>query len=106
MKQLSVKRFENALALSERLLSFLLLVTGIFIYSEAHAAVTITKAAGGTGISADKAMNATVPAYTLLGNLIVTENAVNDFSTGSGSITLAAPSGWTFNPLSSVSVTK
>ena len=66
----------------------------------ALAAVTITTATGGTNISADKAANATSPAYTTLGNISITSNNNNDIPKNQTNVTmiLSAPSGWAFNP--------
>ena len=77
--------------------------------SAALAAVTVTPASGGTGISADKAANATSPAYTTLGNIVIAENANTDFAPNQTNRTLilTAPSGWQFNAgVGSVSFTK
>ncbi|MCX6120398.1 MAG: hypothetical protein NTX44_02110 [Ignavibacteriales bacterium] len=72
----------------------------------ALAAVTVTAATGGTNISADKAANATSPAWTALGNIVITEGANGDFATGTGvTFILTAPAGWQFNTPGSVSTT-
>ncbi|MFA6408489.1 MAG: hypothetical protein WCW36_03435, partial [Candidatus Paceibacterota bacterium] len=65
----------------------------------AFAAVTVTAATGGTNISADKAANAAVPAYTTLGNIIIAENSNGDFAASQTNRTLilTAPGGWQFN---------
>ena len=61
----------------------------------ALATVTITTASGGTTISADKAANATSPAYSTLGNIVITEGANADFSAGTAvTFTINAPTGW------------
>lgn len=60
------------------------------------AAVAVTPATGGTNISADKAANATSPAYTTLGNIVITEVNNNDINSN-GTFTVAPPTGWTFN---------
>ncbi|MFA6476084.1 MAG: hypothetical protein WCV68_01565, partial [Candidatus Paceibacterota bacterium] len=67
-----------------------------FYPGSVFAAVSITTATGGTNISADKAANATSPAYTTLGNIVITENNNNDISSN-GTFTVAPPSGWQFN---------
>jgi len=66
--------------------------------------VGVTAATGGTNISADKAANATAPAFTPLGNIVVSEGAAGgantDFADTAGvfkTLILSAPSGWTFN---------
>src|SRR5438552_3960098 len=64
----------------------------------AQAAVSITAGTGGTSLSADKAQNATAPAFTTLGNIVILEGANGDFATGTGvTLILTAPSGWRFN---------
>ncbi len=80
------------------LLTFLLMITVQGVWGQ----VVITTATGGTNISADKAANATSPAYTLLGNITLAETGKKDFD--NGTFILDAPSGWTFNN-SGVSVT-
>src|SRR5438128_5125750 len=66
--------------------------------AEAQAAVSITAATGGANISADKAQNATAPAFTTLGNIVILEGANGDFASGSSrTLILTAPSGWRFN---------
>ena len=72
-------------------------------------AVTVTPATGGTNISADKAANSTSPAggtFSTIGNILISENLINDFS-ASGTLILSAPTGWQFNAgAGSVSTTK
>lgn len=82
-----------------------LILFSLLIYTQAQAVVTITKASGGTLISADKAENAIAPQYTTLGNVVITEGASTDFAVGTNvTITLIAPSGWKFNPFGGVSI--
>ncbi|MHB1050004.1 MAG: beta strand repeat-containing protein [Bacteroidota bacterium] len=70
------------------------------------AAVTVTPATGGTNISADNAANASVPAWTTLGNIVITEVAKGDFATGTGvTLILTTPAGWEFNTGASVGTT-
>jgi pectate lyase len=70
------------------------------------AAVTVTPATGGTNISADNAANAATPAWTTLGNIVITEGAKTDFATGTGvTLILTSPAGWEFNTGASVSTT-
>ncbi len=60
--------------------------------------VSITTATGGTNISADKALNASAPAFTTLGSIVITEAAATDFSTGNNrTIQFNAPTGWSYN---------
>src|SRR5215212_10047095 len=62
-------------------------------------ATTVTSATGGTNISADKAANATSPAFTTLGDIVIAENVNNDFSVQANrTLILTAPTGWQFNP--------
>ncbi|MBP9789481.1 MAG: hypothetical protein KBD57_02980, partial [Bacteroidia bacterium] len=98
--------FRNALLCIKHQLCLLIILTSTLLFTfNAKATVTITKASGGTLISADKAENATVPAYTALGNIVITEGAVADFSVGTNvTFTLIAPSGWKFNSAGFVSV--
>lgn len=106
MKNLiSVKSDSALLCIKQSLKLFWILLAVVLVSVQAHATVTITKATGGTSISADKAENAVSPLYTTLGNIVITEGAGNDFSTGTNvSFTLIAPSGWKFNPMSLISV--
>ncbi len=87
-----------------RKLFILSLISALFLNINLNAAVTVTKAGGGTGISADMAANALSPGYTTLSNLIISEGAINDFAASSGAtLTLIVPTGWSFNTFSSVS---
>jgi hypothetical protein len=72
------------------------------------AGVNVTPATGGTGISADKAANATSPQFTQLGDIVLAETVVGDFvSQTNKTLILTAPSGWEFNPgVGSTSTTK
>jgi hypothetical protein len=66
-----------------------------------RADVTIT--APTPAISADSALNGTVPGYTPIGDILIKEvSFVNDFKIGTGEIVLSAPSGWQFNPAAGV----
>ncbi|HXI83392.1 MAG TPA: hypothetical protein VNL17_04795 [Verrucomicrobiae bacterium] len=59
--------------------------------------VTATTASGGSNISADTAQDATSPAFTTLGNIVIAENATADFAIGTNvTLILTAPSGWRF----------
>src|SRR5689334_10527792 len=71
----------------------------------AAATTTTTPASGGTNVSADRAQNGAAPAFTTLGNMVVTEGSNSDFQT-SGTLVLTAPSGWQFNPAAAVTVTR
>jgi hypothetical protein len=89
MKTFLLNFIESSLLTRLLVMSFLLL-TSISMEGQ-----NITQFTGGTNISADKAANATSPAYTTLGNLVVAEVNKKDLTTGT--LILAAPSGWTFN---------
>src|SRR5579862_2567063 len=80
--------------LSKNLVFATVLVLGMV--SVALANVSITPATGGTNISADKAANASSGNFTLLGNIIISENSYSDFNTSATKIVLNAPTGWTF----------
>ncbi|HLP17399.1 MAG TPA: T9SS type A sorting domain-containing protein [Bacteroidota bacterium] len=69
----------------------------------ASAAVTVTPASGGTGISGTKAQNGTNPAlrgFTTIGTITITEGAMGDFGKNQTNVTLilTAPTDWVFNP--------
>ncbi|MBP6532059.1 MAG: T9SS type A sorting domain-containing protein [Bacteroidia bacterium] len=106
MANLLSVNFRNALLCINDQFKLLVILSITFLTSfEAKATVTITKAPGGTSISADKAENAIMPAYTTLGSIVIAEGAVSDFSAGTNvTFTLIAPSGWKFNPASSISI--
>ncbi|HEX8172931.1 MAG TPA: NEW3 domain-containing protein [Thermoanaerobaculia bacterium] len=79
-----------------RLAILLLLVLAA---ASAFANVTVTPAAGGLNVSADRAANATSPAYTNIGPITIAEGADTDFAVGTNvTLGLNPPSGWTFNP--------
>jgi len=64
----------------------------------ASATVSITPASGGTNISADRAANASSPAWTSLGAIVITEGNKADFATSNGvTLILKAPAGFEFN---------
>ena len=74
-------------------------LTAFFLSNLVSAAVVVTPASGGTNISADNAANASVPAYTTLGNIVITSGAQNDFAknVANATLILTAPSNWAFN---------
>jgi hypothetical protein len=79
-------------------LLMLLATLTMFAVSRIQAAVTIATATGGKNLSADSAQNGVAPAYTTLGNIVITEGATGDIATGtSRTLILTAPSGWQFN---------
>src|SRR6266404_1378155 len=68
-----------------------------FVPAARAVGVTVTAASGGSNISADTAQDATSPAFTTLGNIVIAENATGDFSIGTNvTLILTAPSGWRF----------
>ena len=64
-----------------------------------NAQVTVSGASFGTGISADKAANATSPLYTTLGDIQISETFPGDFPVTGGieTLILTAPAGWAFS---------
>ncbi len=81
------------------LIAFVVLGCALVVARFAAAAVTVTPASGGTNISADNAANATTPAWTTLGNIVVAEAANGDFAQSQTNTTmvLSAPTNWQFN---------
>ena len=76
MANLLSVNFRNALLCINDQFKLLVILSITFLTSfEAKATVTITKAPGGTSISADKAENAIMPAYTTLGSIVIAEGA-------------------------------
>src|SRR6266581_3537645 len=79
----------------------ILFLSCIFLWlcaDSALANVTITAGTGGASVSADKAQNGAAPAFTTLGNIVIQEGAMTDFSMGTSvTLILTAPSGWRFN---------
>jgi len=62
------------------------------------AQVATTAATGGTTICSSTAhTGGTAPAFTTLGNIVLTETANSDFALGSDQLKLTAPAGWQFN---------
>ncbi|TMI91979.1 MAG: hypothetical protein E6H08_12610 [Bacteroidetes bacterium] len=72
--------------------------TAYLYFSDAGVVVT-TSASGGNTISADNAGNATSPAYTTLGNIVISETATGDIKKNQSNSTflINAPAGWSFN---------
>ena len=68
-----------------------------FACNAARAAVTVTPATGGTNICHNSAANGTLPAYTALGTITVSEGVNTDFATGLDVLVITAPAGWQFN---------
>jgi hypothetical protein len=79
------------------LVRFILGFFSLAFVSSASATVAVTTGSGGTHISADKTANATSPAYTTLGNIVISEGTNSDFATSVTQLVLNAPTGWTFN---------
>ena len=72
--------------------------SGVAAQTTFHDSVNVTAATGGTNISADRAANATSPAFTILGNIVITEVVATDFAAGNNvTLILTAPNGWQFN---------
>ena len=61
--------------------------------------ITVTPASGGTNIASEKAQNGSTPAYTTIGNIVITSQNNNDFAKNQSNKTLilTIPSGWVFN---------
>ncbi|MBX2906609.1 MAG: Ig-like domain-containing protein [Taibaiella sp.] len=78
-----------------RLLTVLWLVC--CVVSTAVANVSVTAASGGTNICSNKAATGSAPAFTTLNPISITEVLNSDFSTGTATIVLNAPSGWQFS---------
>lgn len=76
-----------------------LLIGTVLSVTMLYASVTVTPATGGTSISADNSATATSPAWTTLGNIVITEVVKTDFAASQTNATLifTAPTGWTFN---------
>ena len=80
--------FENQVNIkplsSNQIRRMFLFAVFLFTTSNMVGQVTITTATGGTNISADKAGNASVPTYSTLGNIVITESssAKNEFQPG------------------------
>jgi hypothetical protein len=97
LKRLALSAFPMLSSLRSRAGFFLL--TAYFLGSiGALANVNITAASGGTGISADKAANATSPVWTSLGPITIAEMNKGDINTGANiTLVLKAPAGFEFN---------
>jgi len=72
---------------------FLLLLLFMGAISAISAQVNLTAATGGTGISIDKTTNGGSSTYTTLTNPIIAETVAGSIS---GTVTLDAPAGWSF----------
>lgn len=80
---------------------YFVFIAAVFLFgaNPAFAAVTVTPASGGTNLSADNAQNASVPAFTTLGDIVITEGAKGDFAKQTGAtLILTAPTNWSFSP--------
>jgi len=96
-KELAIQHPIKPTSVIWKVISITLIIMTTVILST-KASVSVTVATGGIGISADKAYNATTPAYSTLGNIVITEGANADFAAQSGTtLILTAPSGWQFN---------
>ena len=74
----------------------LLLATSI-LPQLARSAVTVTGASGGGSLSADTAANASVPAWTSLGSIVIAEPGGGRTDIGGGTLILEAPAGFEFD---------
>jgi trimeric autotransporter adhesin len=79
----------------KRFIILLLLFCGVF--AVAHANVSVSAGAGGTGICSNKAVTGSAPAFTALGSILITEGSNSDFSIGTSVIILVPPTGWQFS---------
>jgi len=71
-----------------------LAICSLFFTNSIYAATVVTPATGGT------CLNVTPGAYKVLSNIVITEAAVTDISTGAGlTFILAAPAGFEFRPV-------
>lgn len=76
---------------------FLLLLFTALMGNWVFGQVTITKPTNGTSICSFTAVGGSAPAYTTLGNIVITEGTTDDFKKNkTGTIVLSAPSGWQF----------
>lgn len=97
------KKMKNDLVISsfpsirKKVIGVLLIIITLFSSSPIMAAVTITTATGGANISADKASNASSPAWTTLGNITISESSSNKNEVANGTFIVSAPTGWNFN---------
>ncbi|HEX4373453.1 MAG TPA: hypothetical protein VHZ50_09150, partial [Puia sp.] len=83
--------------LSKTLVLTTVLILGLAISAMAN--VTVTAASGGTGISADKALNGSAGGtYTTLGNITIADNVNTDFTRNQNNVTfiLTVPANWNF----------
>lgn len=84
------------------------LALGLLGQARGFANVAVTPASGGSGMSADTALNAATPAWTSLGAITIAEgtNTPGDFAAGAGqTLVLAVPAGFQFNIVQIPSVT-
>ena len=74
----------------------------IISISVSYGQVTVTAASGGIDLTRSLAVNGSAPAYTTLGNIVITETAMNDVkqSQTNATLILTAPSNWQFNTAS------
>lgn len=85
-------------------LACLVILLGIDIPC-ALATVSVSKATGGSAISADTAATAPSPAWTSLGTLTFTEGTRSDFTNlPSQTLVIKTPSGFEFNPAAPPSI--
>ena len=76
----------------------IVVVSLVFVSQRVEAAVAVTAATGGGAISTDTAATATVPAWTSLGSIVITEGAATDMAVGAGvTVIMTAPAGFEYN---------
>ncbi len=85
--------------LSSSYYRFLLTIVTLFLCLKVSAAVDITTATGGVGISADIAQGSVAPAFTPLGDIVISDNNISDFRPNitDATLILTAPTNWQFS---------
>lgn len=68
-----------------------------FHFINANAAITVTAGSGGTNICANQAQTGITPAFTTLGNIVISETINTDITLGVHALVINAPAGWRFN---------
>ncbi len=77
----------------------ILFVVALFSVKLTHANITITKPIGGDGISANKSPGGSSAGFTGIGDVVLTDNSINDFQASqlNKTIVFPAPTNWVFN---------
>lgn len=82
---------------------FLLIAALVFLnVANSIAAITVTPGTGGTNICSSRAQDGSTPAFNTLGNIIFSEGAGNDITTGPHALVLSTPPGWVFNTAATI----